>query len=678
MQPNNPWIHSNLCQVLLENGELDKAERHGKKATKVNPGMAGAWNNLGNVYRAKQRLELALDAYSKSLSISSQQPDVLCNIGVVLESLGKGAEARARFLEALSVDRNFAKAYTLLGDLARKDGDYTAALGHLEHSLELDPIQTEPHCSLAHIAAKQGRLDDAREHYLAALKINDHDFDSIYGLGRLLQSSEQWDAAFDCMNRALEIQPGSLIATIGTSEVLMKMNRYSEAVRIATEGLKIGGSDVTAYLNLAEIHQRFGKFDAAREVFQKALDLDLDASEIYSAWSVVEEKTNQLENAREYAQRALKSDKENVLAILSLAKISRREKKYDDAKNYLDQLVIEENCASEFCTNILFETANLLDKQGRFAEAFRAYEIAASSRARKNNSSFDSVKNAAMTDRYLEFYSKEEMASWKRFDAEKQNTAAIPIFIVGFPRSGTTLLEQMLCSHPDIVAGGELPSIPEIRRLAAGQLGGDKEYPFCLDELKRQDQVLVEWRRYYLERAKEYGVDIASPTFFTDKMPLNSRNLPLIRSVFPDSPIIHIVRNPMDSCLSAMFSNFANGNEWANNIVDAANYFLQTTRLIQNFEDNLEIKYLRLRYEDLVADTEKWAKTVINFLGVNWDQSVLEFHKTKRVAITASYAQVNQKIYTTSVARYRNYEKYLAEPLNILEPVLKHYGYLDA
>ena len=188
--------------------------------------------------------------------------------------------------------------------------------------------------------------------------------------------------------------------------------------------------------------------------------------------------------------------------------------------------------------------------------------------------------------------------------------------------------------------------------------------------------MLDKWRNFYLGEVRKRGITNNNELLFTDKMPLNVDNLPLISMLFPESPIIHIVRNPMDVCLSSMFSDFMHGHEWLNSIVDAAVFYKQTTTLVEHFKQNLPMRYLELRYEDLVADQEDWSRKIIDFVGLPWDEQCLQFHKTKRVARTASYDQVNQKIYNTSVARYKNYEKHLAKPLEILEPVMKQYGYL--
>lgn len=262
---------------------------------------------------------------------------------------------------------------------------------------------------------------------------------------------------------------------------------------------------------------------------------------------------------------------------------------------------------------------------------------------------------------------------------ENDRAKSIPVFIVGLPRSGTTLLEQILCSHPGIVAGGELSFISEILDSATKDIGSDKFYPECLAELNDNNIVTVagKWREYYLTRAKELDIEMEGSNWFTDKMPLNTNHLLLISLIFPESPIIHIVRNPMDACLSTMFSNFAHGHDWANNIVHTAIYSKAVFGLVEHYQENLKMKFMQLRYEDLVADQEKWSRKVINFVGEDWDDSVLDFHETKRVARTASYAQVNQKIYTSSVARYKKYEKHLKEPLEILRPVMRRYGYLD-
>jgi len=206
----------------------------------------------------------------------------------------------------------------------------------------------------------------------------------------------------------------------------------------------------------------------------------------------------------------------------------------------------------------------------------------------------------------------------------------------------------------------------------------DKTWPECLDSFSEAEkkEKLSEMRRFYLDQVSNLQVVDMKGHYFTDKMPLNLLSLPLIYLLFPDSPIIHIVRNPLDSCVSNYFSCFGSSNQHALNIKDAAEYFRMTYEFAGTICERINgLKYMQIRYEDLVADTESIIRKVIEFTGEPWNDACLNYQSTKRVSRTISYDQVTQAIYQSSVERYRHYETYLSEAMEILRPIMDQCGY---
>jgi len=679
LQPKNHWIHSNLGLVYLKLRNLDVALRHAKKAISLDPNMAEAWNNLGNVYREMGKFDDALTAYSKSLKLSGQSPELLCNMGLVLEQLDRNDEAKSKYEAAISAAPGFARAHVCLGDLAREDGDLKSAFEYYHNGLSHDPNLKEAHCSIARAFLAESDFDNAKSHFLTALDIDAKDVDSILGFADWLNRQELWETAKECIERAASVAPHSSLVHGQLAGVLSKEHRYIEALVEANKAIDLEPGSTAARFKLADIYQDFGKYDQAREIYREIAKLEKDNTGVYQTWAALEEKTSHLDDALQYAERALQLEADDEQALLLLAKIARRRKDYQESKIQLDKISIETNCTSQFCSQVLFEYGNVFDKLGQYDDAFEAYARAAILRGKNKNALFDPEKNVQKFRKIKKFYSRPFLTSMPEYYPKNDEGNRTPVFIVGLPRSGTTLLEQILCSHPGIVAGGELSFIPEILDTATKDIGSDKPYPECLAELNDNNIAAIagKWREFYLRRAGELDIKTEGRGIFTDKMPLNVNNLPLISLMFPESPIIHIIRNPMDTCLSAMFSNFGQGHEWANKISHAASYCREVFGLAEHYQENLKMNFMQLRYEDLVIDQEKWSRKVIEFVGEDWDDSVLNFYETKRVARTASYAQVNQKIYTSSVARYKNYEKHLKEPLEILRPVMQRYGYLD-
>lgn len=235
----------------------------------------------------------------------------------------------------------------------------------------------------------------------------------------------------------------------------------------------------------------------------------------------------------------------------------------------------------------------------------------------------------------------------------------------------------MLSRHDQVTAGDELRALGEVVHEAPGILEVGSNYPECLLEFsKKQSGDLIVLREYYLKKVHKAVSFDSSSGWFTDKMPLNVIHLGLISLIFPDSPIIHVRRNPMDVCLSAFFTDFKTGNEYSFDINDTAAYYTEIFRLIAHYKSELNMRYTEIAYEDLVSDPENQLRRILELIDLPWQENCLNFSESGRVARTASYEQVTKPVYTSSVNRYLNYQKYLAEPLAALRPIMEQYGYL--
>jgi len=212
----------------------------------------------------------------------------------------------------------------------------------------------------------------------------------------------------------------------------------------------------------------------------------------------------------------------------------------------------------------------------------------------------------------------------------------------------------------------------------ASYLNSNEPFPECLMalSLSKNKNVLTEIQALYLNKASQLEIDNNEAHWLTDKSPFNSERLAMINLMFPQSPIIHVIRHPLDACLSAYFTSFQHRHWYSLNLEDTAMYFKEIIALVEHYRSEITgLKYLSVRYEDLVLDPEPQVRRMMKFIGEPYDESCLDFHKTKRVARTASYAQVNQKLYKSSVYRYKNYRKQVEPILPILMPVIESLGY---
>src|SRR6185437_1106822 len=323
----------------------------------------------------------------------------------------------------------------------------------------------------------------------------------------------------------------------------------------------------------------------------------------------------------------------------------------------------------------LMEKGRLLDKVGRYDEAFAAYaESKRLVRAGTNQVYLDEPANNLIT-RLRTFFTSQRLSFTPR--AGVRTDGPQPLFILGFPRSGTTLTEQILTAHPKIAAGDELPFINEITQIMPRMLNSPLAYPEALAELWMGDQRegLDNLRDYYLQRVRQMGILEEGANRFTDKMPLNETHLGLIGLLFPEAPMIHVLRHPLDVVLSVFSNHLTHGFFCSYELETAAKHYVRVMDLVAHYRAEMTLKYLPIRYEDIVDDQEASIRRMLSFIGEKFDKSCLDFTENRRYARTASYAQVTEKLYDRSRYRYRNYRAHLEPVLPILMPAIEKLGY---
>jgi len=417
-----------------------------------------------------------------------------------------------------------------------------------------------------------------------------------------------------------------------------------------------------------------GKGEEAEEWYEKAMELEPDNVDSLMGWVNLLEAQNKIADAWALLNKVAKQKKTDAPGVNQVrSTLFSREKKYEEARAALDTID-----ASTVTNNPAYNYAkgNVLDKLGQYDDAFTAYSKANEIIFNVPEKRYDKDQNARFVERLKAFYIRErfnKLPHGQRNEDEK----ACPIFIVGYPRSGTTMVEQMLSSHVKISAGDELKFLWDLTRVAPKILNSPSHYPECLADLWFGDNqaALENLRDYYLKNSNQLGVIKPNVPFFTDKMPLNETNLGLISLVFPEAPIIHLIRHPCDVVLSNFFNDLTHGNFQSYDLATSATHYALIRELVDHYLENIDMKYLAIRYEDIIDDPETHCRKLLDFVGVEWDPECLEFYKNKRYARTASYAQVTEKLYTRSVFRYKNYENNIQEIIPILEPAIKTLGY---
>jgi tetratricopeptide (TPR) repeat protein len=413
--------------------------------------------------------------------------------------------------------------------------------------------------------------------------------------------------------------------------------------------------------------------DEARQLYDEAATAEANANTLLG-WARLEEADRKLDRAAELLDRAEQLVPDNPSILLSRAIVHGRNRSYEEALALLDRLAALSGEAG-LGANEWLEKGRLLDQMGRYEEAFEAF-VEGKKRCRERGGLIYRNEQAQqLIDRLKNFFTETRMRILPR--AGLREDSPQPIFIVGFPRSGTTLVEQTLSAHPRISAGDELPFINEITDSMVRTLNSPMGYPEAMAELWMGDRRygLDELRDRYLEQVRRLDIVEPGAAWFTDKMPLNETHLGLIALVFPQAPIIHVVRHPLDIVLSVFSNNLTHGFQCAFALETVALHYQRTMELVEHYRAALTLRYLPIRYEDIVDDQEGSTRRLLDFIGEPFDDACLSFHENQRYARTASYAQVTEPLYDRSRYRYRHYVRQLQPAIDILEPVIERLGY---
>lgn len=538
--------------------------------------------------------------------------------------------------------------------------------------LDLAPDRPGALSILYEIRKAQGQLPAAEALLTRMVRLDPNNFLATNELALMLLGRGQFADAEVHARNAIRIAPENpqahnLMGMIMTEAQRPQIGEYHYRRVLALSG----GRDPIVLANLAWNLKNQGRMEEARALYHESSAAAPTIHPTMLGWARLEEADRKLEEAAKVLDRMDAQWPNDPAARLTRAVVLGRMKRHDAALAELEALA----GADAFGPNELLEKGRLLDQMGRYDDAFAAFDQAKRLvRERSGTVYLDEVADNLIT-RLRGFFTAGRLRILPR--AGVRTDTAQPIFILGFPRSGTTLVEQTLSAHPRIRAGDELPLMNDISGLMPRMFGSPLAYPEALAELWMGDQRagLDNLRDYYLQKVGQMGILDQDAAWFTDKMPLNETHLGLIALIFPRSPLIHVIRHPLDVMVSAMSNLFTHGFHCSNALETAALHYVRVMELVRHYRAEMALRYLPIRYEDMVDDQEATVRAILDFVGEDFDPRCLAFHQNQRHARTASYAQVTEPLYDRSRFRYRHYRKHLEPAIPILAPMIESLGY---
>jgi tetratricopeptide (TPR) repeat protein len=595
--------------LLMNAGRYAELEYKSRQLLELHPDTGIVWQLLGIALRMQAKDPLP--ALQRAITLLPDDAGVHNNLGNALGQHGRLDDAVASYRHALALKPEFAEAHNNLGYVLRGLGKLDDAVASYRRALRIKPDYAEAHHNLGDTLLRLGRLDVAVAAYRRALALSPDFVEAHNNLGNALLELGRLDDATASYRRALATRPDFAEAHSNLGIALRLAGQASEADASCRRALAIDPKLTASIALLAELSADQGRFTEAEELFRRAIAIEPETAEAWVGISRLRKMTASdaawAAQAQQVAARPLPPRKE-VLLRYAIGKY------FDDVKD--------------------FEQA--------FANYRRANEL-----TRRYRTGYDRRQLTQAVDLIIRRYDHAWIGR-TRIDA---NVSARPVFIVGMIRSGTTLAEQMLASHRSVFGAGELM----FWNTAAAGYG--PAAPAALGEAA-DNGVLCAAAADYLRLLEDQSADALR---VVDKMPGNFLHLGLIHAALPRAHIIHMRRNPIDTCLSIYFQHFESFHSYATDLDDLAHYYGEYLRLMNHWRSSLPAgAMLDVAYEALVQDQEACSRSMLEFIGLPWDPQCIDFHRTSRSVITASKWQVRQKISRSSVERWRNYERFVA------------------
>ena len=615
-------LGASLNSQRLPDAALESLQR----VLEIAPGFARAHEEIGRSLLMLHRVDDAISHLEQALVLSPDSESAERRLAQALLFAGRGEDAD------LLIEQSFARSpqrkQLLAAAVHQRAGRYRESEPLLREVLAVDADEVNAMRMLARVAEEAEHLDEAERLLRCAVKVKPGFDDAWLNLARVLKDNDQLEEAVKCTAQAALVSPRNPLAHYLHASMLALMRRYEDAIEAYRESIRLRAHNPAAWVGLGNLLKTLGRQEEGIAAYREALNLRPGFAEVW--WSLANLKTFDFSDT-DFAEmeQGLEEATEN-----------------DDVR-----------------VHFLFALGKALEDRGDFDAAFARY--AEANNIQRTRVSYDPVLTEVKHDRIRDTFSAEVLAAGVTQSADE----TVPIFIVGLPRSGSTLVEQILASHPLVDGTAELPDVARViaaisRRQARGG------YPEAVTRMGEPE--LQELGMMYLQRTRRHR---SGKPFFTDKMPNNFPSIGLIHLILPQAKIIDVRRHPLDSLLGCYKQHFALGQSFTYDLFELGEFYLEYRRIMAHWHAVLPGRVLELRYEDIVHEQEAMTRRLLDYCGLPWDSRCLRFHETERAVHTASSEQVRQPLYDSSVNHWRNFREHLAPLTEVIGPEIEAEGW---
>ena len=626
----------NYALEMHRKGKITEAKICYQKIIKKGIADSSVYTNLGVIFQTEKDYEGAIKLYKQSIYNFPQSHEAYSNLGRILLEMDQLDSAESYLIKAISLKPDFLAPYQHLFNVYIRSNRPNKAEGILYESLKVSPNNPLLISNLGRFLLEKGNLDEARKY----------------------------------IKKAIDLKPDFWIPYNNLATLEAAMGNLIEAEKNFQKVIEMNPNFVEAYVNLGEIKNDLHKTKEAEELFLRSIKIKEDFIDSYSSLFRFYEKTNNLIKLKEQLNLQHENNLIKNELLMYGSRIHFREKNFSEAKKLIDKISLDWVQKTDPNTRINFWSfkAFIEEKKGNFTEAYAAFTNS------QLNTKYERCNKSAFKN-YINNYAKnlDEKAFFekrKSFFKEKNKVC----FLIGFPRSGTTLLDTILRSHPDIDVIEEKPIINSLEGIIKNK------FKYKLDEIYKLSEPEVQTlRKYYLENIFQLS-DKKNAKLIVDKFPFQTVSLPLINFIFPEAKIIFAHRHPYDTVLSCFQQCFEPNNAMANlrSLRESAEIYDLSMKVWVRYRENLKLDFTMSKYESLIDDFETHTKKIMDFLEIKWNSSMKNYRKTalNRGKInTPSSSQVVQPLYKSSIAKWENYKVYFDDCHSFLEKWVIYFNY---